>query len=138
MPWRRFSWYGKAFYFVELPRRFMVTIYALLVFRHFMPLPWMQWALVIACFAFDVLVVRRAPDIRITREEIEAKLALGAEPVFLTWGEVKTRLAWLTLGALLLTAIAWYWFTHGQHRGHRLLGARGDARCQRLRRDAFQ
>lgn len=92
----------------------MVSIYAVLVFRHFMPLPWMEWALVIACLAFDLLVVRRAPDIRITKEEVEAKLALGAEPVFLTWGEVMTRLAWLALGALLLTAIAWYWFTHGQ------------------------
>ena len=92
----------------------MVSIYALLVFRHFMPAPWMEWVLMGACMLFDILVVRRAPDIQVTREEIEAKLALGAEPVFLTWGELKTRLAWLALGALMLTGISWYWFTHGQ------------------------
>ena len=92
----------------------MVTIYATLVFRHFMPEPWMEWALCGACLAFDLLVVRNAPDIRLTKADIEAKLAGGAEPVFLTWGEVKTRLAWLTLGALLLTAVAWYWFSHDQ------------------------
>ena len=91
-----------------------MTIYATLVFRHFMPAPWMEWALCGACLAFDLLVVRNATDIRLTKADIEARLAGGAEPVFLTWGEVKTRLAWLTLGALLLTAVAWYWFSHGQ------------------------
>lgn len=111
---RHFAWYGKAFYFVELPRRFILTVLAIAVFRRFLPEEWMRWALVAVCFFFDLLIVSRAPDIRITKEEVEAKLALGAEPVFLTWREVKRRFLILAGGAVVCLAIAGYWFTHGQ------------------------
>lgn len=108
------AWYGKAFYFVELPRRFILTILAVAVFRRFLPEEWMRWALFAVCFLFDLLIVSRAPDIRINKEEVQAKLALGAQPVFLTWREVKRRCGVLGLGAALCLAIAGYWFTNDQ------------------------
>lgn len=108
------SWYGKAFYFVEVPRRFVVTIWGLVAASTIAPEPWMMWLTVAACLAFDLLVTRRAPDLRLTKEDIQAKLALGAEPVFLTWREVLTRLGFLALGGAVLAGIAWYWFTNGQ------------------------
>ena len=108
-------WYGKAvFFLVEVPRRFMVTILGLVVIPEIEMQQALVWAGLAACLAFDLLVVRRAPDVRLGREEVAAKLGGGAEPVFLTVREVKRRFGVVALGAVGLMAVAYYWYSHGQ------------------------
>lgn len=108
-------WYGKAvFFLVEVPRRFMVTILGLVVMPEIEMQQALVWAGLAACLAFDLLVVRRAPDVRLGREEVAAKLGGGAEPVFLTVREVKRRFGVVALGAVGLMAVAYYWYSHGQ------------------------
>lgn len=108
------NWYGKAFYFVELPRRFIVTIWGTIAAWITFPESWMMLLVVLACLAFDLFIISRAPDIRLSKEDIQAKLATGEELVYLTWREVIIRLLWVAVGYGIIAVIAYYWFTNGQ------------------------
>lgn len=68
------AWYGmKAYYFDGLPRRFMVSLWGIPVFLSIMSDAWMGYLIAAGCLLFDILVVRNAPDVKLTQADIEAK-----------------------------------------------------------------
>lgn len=121
------AWYGKAFYFFEIPRRFMTSLWGIPVFWNILPdsdLGYLLAALIaVLCFAYDWFVVSRAPDIRITKAALQAKLAAGERVYFLTVQEVLRRLLWIVAGFGGVIAVSWYWFSH--HQEPTLLGRIG-------------
>lgn len=108
------AWYGKAFYFVELPRRFMVSIWGIPVFWNILPEQWMAVIVAIACIAYDVFITSRAPDLCITKEQIQSKLSQSGGVYFLTKSELVKRIVVITAIFAVLIAFLWYWFSHNQ------------------------
>lgn len=108
------AWYGKGYYFVELPRRFMVSIWGIPVFWKILPEQWMGILVGLGCLAFDIFITSRAPDLQLTKEEVQRKLASGGRLYFLTVQELKQRLIWVAVGFAAIALVAWYWFSHGQ------------------------
>lgn len=91
----------------------MVSIWGIPVFWNIIPEQWVAVLLALACIAYDVFITSRAPDLRITKEELEAKLAKG-RVYFLTRKEVALRLV-IILGCYAsMIPFFWYWFSHSQ------------------------
>jgi hypothetical protein len=87
------AWYGKDFYWVELPRRFMVTMWVTTmwlmiaflkqgqVFPHY-------WIFFVLAIITDFCTGWRAPDVKITEEEIEALASTITRPIYILTGEL--------------------------------------------------
>jgi hypothetical protein len=87
------TWYGKEFYWVELPRRFMVTMWvttmmlmmACLKQGYVLPHLWIIFVLAIIT---DIFTSWRAPDVKITEEEIEDLASSITRPIYIPTGEL--------------------------------------------------